>query len=87
VFDEDQKTLNGETLTAKEAGIIAELIKANGKLIPKEFLLSKVWGGEAHGEDNYIEVYMSRLRKTMRKAGVKTQVKTSRGLGYKLVEA
>ena len=87
VFNEDQKTLNGETLTAKEAGIIAELIKANGKLIPKEFLLSKVWGGEAYGEDNYIEVYMSRLRKTMRKAGVKTQVKTSRGLGYKLVEA
>ena len=87
VFDEEQKTLNGETLTAKEAGIISELIKANGKLIPKEFLLSKVWGGEAYGEDNYIEVYMSRLRKTMRKAGVKTQVKTSRGLGYKLVEA
>ena len=87
VFNEDQKTLNGEALTAKEAGIIAELIKANGKLIPKEFLLSKVWGGEAYGEDNYIEVYMSRLRKTMRKAGVKTQVKTSRGLGYKLVEA
>ncbi len=87
VFDEDQKTLNGETLTAKEAGIISELIKVNGKLIPKEFLLSKVWGGEAYGEDNYIEVYMSRLRKTMRKAGVKTQVKTSRGLGYKLVEA
>lgn len=87
VFDEDQKTLNGETLTAKEAGIISELIKANGKLIPKEFLLSKVWGGEAYGEDNYIEVYMSRLRKTMRKAGVKTQVKTSRGLGYKLVGA
>ena len=87
VFDEDQKTLNGEALTAKEAGIISELIKANGKLIPKEFLLSKVWGGEAYGEDNYIEVYMSRLRKTMRKAGVKTQVKTSRGLGYKLVEA
>lgn len=87
VFNEDQKTLNGETLTAKEAGIIAELIKVNGKLIPKEFLLSKVWGGEAYGEDNYIEVYMSRLRKTMRKAGVKTQVKTSRGLGYKLVEA
>lgn len=86
VFDENQKTLNGETLTAKEAGIISELIKANGKLIPKEFLLSKVWGGEAYGEDNYIEVYMSRLRKTMRKAGAKTQVKTSRGLGYKLVE-
>ena len=84
-YDVSQKTLNGETLTAKEAGIIEELIKADGKIIPKEFLLSKIWGGEAYGEENYIEVYMSRLRKTMKKLGVKTQIKTSRGLGYKLV--
>ncbi len=84
-YDVSQKTLNGKTLTAKEAGIIEELIKADGKLIPKEFLLSKIWGGEAYGEENYIEVYMSRLRKTMKKLGVKTQIKTSRGLGYKLV--
>jgi DNA-binding response OmpR family regulator len=85
-FDARQKTLNGEALTAKEAGIIEELIKAGGKIIPKEFLLSKIWGGEAYGEDNYIEVYMSRLRKTMKNIGAKTQIKTSRGLGYKLVE-
>lgn len=84
-YDVSQKTLNGETLTAKEAGIIEELIKADGKIIPKEFLLSKIWGGEAYGEENYIEVYMSRLRKTMKKLGVKTQIKTSRGLGYKLI--
>lgn len=85
-FDATQKTLNGKTLTAKEAGIINELIKNPGKLIPKEFLLSKVWGGEAYGEDNYIEVYMSRLRKTLRELGSKVKIKTSRGLGYKLVE-
>lgn len=41
----------------------------------------------ADGEDNYIEVYMSRLRKTMKKNGAKVQIKTSRGLGYKLIEA
>lgn len=84
-YNASQKTLNGETLTAKEAGIIEELIKAEGKLVAKEYLLSKVWGGEAYGEENYIEVYMSRLRKTMKKLGTKTQVKTLRGLGYKLV--
>lgn len=86
VYDNRQKTLNGESLTAKEADIIFELIKAEGKLIQKEYLLSKVWGGEAYGEDNYIEVYISRLRKTMKKLGAKTQIKTSRGLGYKLVD-
>lgn len=85
-YDTRQKTLNGVTLTAKEADIIHELIVANGRLIQKEYLLNKVWGGEAYGEDNYIEVYMSRLRKLMREIGTNVQVKTSRGLGYKLVE-
>jgi DNA-binding response OmpR family regulator len=85
-YNAAQKTLNGETLTAKEADIICELIKADGRLVQKEYLLSKVWGGEACGEDNYIEVYMSRLRKTMRTIGLKTHIKTSRGLGYKLVK-
>jgi len=85
-YNAAQKTLNGEALTAKEADIICELIKADGRLVQKEYLLSKVWGGEAYGEDNYIEVYMSRLRKTMRTIGLKTQIKTSRGLGYKLVK-
>ena len=86
-YNATQKTLNGCALTAKEADIIHELIKADGRLIQKEFLLSKVWGGEAYGEDNYIEVYMSRLRKTMRNLGAKTQIKTSRGLGYRLEKA
>lgn len=85
-YDADKKSLNGAALTSKEAGIIEELVKADGRLVQKEFLLSKVWGGEAYGEDNYIEVYMSRLRKTMKGLGLKTKIKTSRGLGYKLVK-
>lgn len=86
VFDADEKSLNGKSLTAKEAGIVEELLKNPGKFVKKEFLLNKIWGGEAYGEDNYIEVYMSRLRKTMREIGAKTKIKTSRGLGYKLVD-
>ncbi len=86
-YDPSKNTLNGTTLTAKEANIIYELIKANGRLVNKEFLLSKIWGGESYGEDNYIEVYMSRLRKMLKQIGAKTQIKTTRGLGYKLVRA
>ncbi len=85
-YNNAEKTLNNVSLTAKEADIIFELIKADGRLIQKEYLLNKVWGGEAYGDDNYIEVYMSRLRKTMREIGAKAQIKTSRGLGYKLVK-
>ena len=81
-----EKTLNGESLTAKEAGIIAELMRTPEKIVKKEYLLNKIWGGDAYGEDNYIEVYMSRVRKMLKKLGSKAQIVTIRGLGYKLVK-
>lgn len=81
-----EKTLNGEALTAKEASIIAELMRTPEKIVKKEYLLNKIWGGDAYGEDNYIEVYMSRVRKLLKKLGSKAQIVTVRGLGYKLVE-
>lgn len=86
-FNIDEKELNGVSLTAKEAGIIQELMKTPEKIVKKEFLLSKVWGGEAFGEDNYIEVYMSRLRKVLKKLKSKAKIMTVRGLGYKIVSA
>lgn len=85
-YNMGEKTLNGESLTAKEAGIIAELMRTPEKIVKKEYLLNKIWGGDAYGEDNYIEVYMSRVRKMLKKLGSKAQIVTIRGLGYKLVE-
>ena len=87
VYDVNEKSLNGVTLTAKEAGIIHELLKSPGKIVKKDFLLNKVWGGEALGEDNYIEVYISRLRKVLRKIGSRAEINSVRGFGYKIVEA
>ena len=42
VYDVNEKSLNGVTLTAKEAGIIHELLKTPGKIVKKDFLLNKV---------------------------------------------
>ncbi|MBQ1883391.1 MAG: helix-turn-helix domain-containing protein, partial [Bacteroidales bacterium] len=57
------------------------------KLIKKEYLLNKIWGGEAFGEDNYIEVYISRLRKKLKTIGSKAEINSVRGFGYRMVEA
>ena len=84
-FDVTEKQLNGEKLTSKEAAIIHELMKTPEKIVQKEYLLSKIWGGEAYGENNYIEVYMSRLRKVLKKLGSVVKITTLRGLGYKIV--
>lgn len=85
-YNIDEKELNGVNLTAKEADIIHELLKTPEKIVKKEYLLSKVWGGETYGEDNYIEVYVSRLRKLLKGLQSKAKIKTVRGFGYKLIE-
>ena len=36
-------------------------------------------------EDNYVEVYMSYLRKKLKKLNSRVEIKTIRGLGYKLI--
>ena len=85
-LDKTNATLNGEQLTAKEVEILSEFIKSPELLINKEYLLAKVWGEDGFGEDNYIESYISRIRKLLKKIKSKTNIVTMRGLGYKLTD-
>ena len=84
VLDKTNATLNGEQLTAKEVEIIAEFMKSPETLISKEHLLAKVWGEDGFGEDNYVESYISRIRKLLKKVHSKARIVTIRGLGYKI---
>lgn len=86
IFDKTNAILNGEQLTAKEVEILSEFIKSPELLINKEYLLAKVWGEDGFGEDNYIESYISRIRKLLRKINSKANIVTMRGLGYKLTD-
>lgn len=86
VLDKTNATLNNEQLTAKEAAIITEFIKNPNKLISKEHLLAKVWGEENIYDENYIETYMSRIRKLLKNIHSEAKIVTIRGLGYKLSE-
>ena len=86
VLDKTTMTLNGEQLTAKEGEIIVEFMQSPEKLISKEYLLAKVWGEEGRGEDNYIESYVSRIRKLLKKIHSKARIVTVRSLGYKLID-
>lgn len=86
VLDKTNATLNGVQLTAKEAEIVTEFMTNPDKLISKEHLLAKVWGEDNICDENYVETYISRIRKMLK--GLKSQARiiTIRGLGYKLAE-
>ena len=83
-FDVTNRTLNGLTLTDKEAEILTMLMKAPEQTITKTQILAHVWGADSEFDENYVEVYMSYLRKKLKEVKSKTSIKTIRGLGYKI---
>lgn len=82
VYDADNRTLNGIALTSKEADILQVLINNPGQAQSKNRLLLRAWGDEANIEDNYVEVYVSYLRKKLQQAGSKAKIVAVRNLGY-----
>ena len=84
-FDLTNRTLNGIELTDKEAGIFEMLIRTPGSAITKEQILAHVWGSESELDENYVEVYISYLRKKLKTLKSRAEIKTIRGLGYKLI--
>ena len=83
-FDVGNRLLNGEPLTDKEAEILAMLMRGSEQAITKEQILAHVWGSDSGYDDNYVEVYISYLRKKMKNLQSKVLIKTIRNLGYKL---
>ena len=83
-LDLTNRTLNGLELTDKEAGIIEMLMKTPESTVTKEQILAHVWGVEAEFEENYVEVYISYLRKKLKQLKTNVKIKTLRNLGYKL---
>lgn len=84
-FNLTNRTLNDIPLTEKEADILEILIKNPGSIQRKEYILAKIWGSENLSEENYVEVYISNLRKKLKSLKSKTSIKTIRNLGYKLI--
>ena len=83
-LDLTSRTLNGIELTDKEASIFEMLVSTPDKAISKEQILAHVWGADSEFEENYVEVYVSYLRKKLKQLNTKVKIKTIRSLGYKL---
>ncbi len=82
-YDPDNHTLNQVPLTVKESEIMNLFMQNPSQLLPKERILSHVWGEAA--QSSYAEVYISYLRKKFKQLGSKVTIKTMRGLGYKMI--
>jgi len=64
---------------------VLKILMANPKaVVPKEDLITRVWGMESHAEDNNVEAYISFLRKKFFFLGSKVGIGTIRKVGYRL---
>ncbi|GAA1720234.1 response regulator transcription factor [Kribbella yunnanensis] len=73
-------------LTRTEFKLLAELAGAEGRVLSREQLLSKVWGYGYFGDSRIVDVHIRRLRlKIEHDPASPTHLVTARGLGYRLV--
>ncbi len=70
----------------KEFEVMKILMSNPNTIVPKETLLSKVWGFDSDAADNNVEVYISFLRKKLFFLGSRAEIATVRKVGYKLEE-
>jgi two-component system, OmpR family, response regulator len=74
----------GIDLTAREWTVFEHLARNSGKIVAKERLLQAIASWDNDVTLNAVEVYISRLRL---KLGAAANIRTVRGLGYRLEEA
>lgn len=78
---------NSLNLGLKEFSIMEYLLNNPNKVISKEMMIEKIWGYDSDAEYNNVEVYISFLRKKLRHIHSAAQIKTVRGVGYRLEES
>ena len=71
-------------LSAKEFGVMRQLMQARERLVSKDALLERVWGYDSNAVENHVEVYAGFLRKKLRSIGSNLRIEAVRRLGYHL---
>ena len=66
-------------LTATEFDLLAELMRAPGRVLTREHLLSTVWGQADYGGGRTVDVHVAQVRA---KLGGASPIRTVRGVGY-----
>jgi two-component system KDP operon response regulator KdpE len=81
--------VEGERISLRptEWRLLYHLVHNAGWLLTHEMILSKVWGPEYIGQDNYVRLYITYLRQKIEPdASNPRYIITERGMGYRFVE-
>ncbi|HVA15737.1 MAG TPA: response regulator transcription factor [Stellaceae bacterium] len=71
-------------LTRREAAVLAELMRAGGRIVVKDALEDRLYGFDDEVSGNALEAAVSRLRRKLTDAGSAVRISASRGIGYRV---
>ncbi len=71
-------------LTSTEYEVLRQFLMHPRRVLPKHFLMNRVWGYSMEGSSNVLEVYVKQLRQKLEQHGASRLIHTFRGVGYVL---
>lgn len=71
-------------LTFKESQLLEALMRAEGHVVSKDDLITRLWGPQASGVQNRLEVLVHALRDKLSRLDTTALIETVRGVGYRL---
>ena len=71
-------------LSSREFDVMRCLMQSGERNLPKETILSRVWGYDSNAVENHVEVYVGFLRKKLASIGSNVKIVALRRLGYHL---
>ena len=72
------------TLSSREGELMEVFLRNPGQTLPRQLLLSRVWGLEADVEEGNLDNYIHFLRRRLKTVESTLQIRTVRGIGYQL---
>ena len=79
-----KSTAGEERLANKEFQMLEMLLEHPGQVISADQFMDRIWGYDTETESNVVWVYISNLRKKLKKLGSTVNIKAARGLGYSI---
>ena len=72
------------SLSRREAALLEAFLRNSGQSLSRQLLLCRVWGPDTDVEEGNLDNYIYFLRRRLKSVGSRIQLKTVRGIGYRM---
>jgi DNA-binding response OmpR family regulator len=80
------KTADSIPVSGKEYALLEYFLQHPLQILTRDQIYSKVWGWDNNIESNTLEAYLTFIRKKLKLLGSNVEIKSVRGLGYRIGE-